>query len=172
MAKALIVIDYENEWIDKDSEYYVGDISKQIAKLNKLIKFCRLKKMLIIFIAHVDMNSKTEFVNGSKNVDIISTVDYRKGQDVLIKKNTISAFCKTQMETTLKKLKIDEVWVTGILTNLCVRSFISDAYDRDFNIVVITDTCVAFDKKTHDFTINDLKQTRPEIKFKIVNDII
>jgi len=88
-----------------------------------------------------------------------------KKKDILIKKNKISPFFKTQLESKLKELKADKLVVTGILTNLCVRSLVSDAYDRDYEIKVITDTCVAFDEETHNFTIKDLKETREEIHF-------
>lgn len=54
--------------------------------------------------------------------------------------------------------------VAGILTNLWVRSFIHDAYDRDSQITVIKDCCVAFDKDTQDFTFKDLKATREEVE--------
>ncbi|PIR58958.1 MAG: hypothetical protein COU69_02780 [Candidatus Pacebacteria bacterium CG10_big_fil_rev_8_21_14_0_10_56_10] len=37
-------------------------------------------------------------------------------------------------------------------SHLCVRSLVQDAYDRDFDIAVIKDCCVAFDQETHDFT--------------------
>ena len=171
MVKALVVIDYENEWINPVSEYYVGDISKQIVKLNKLINFCRSKKMPIIFITHVEPDSKKEFVAETKSVEIIDSVDFQK-EDVLIKKNKISAFYKTDLEMTLKKLNVTNVLVTGILTNLCVRSFVSDAYDRGFDITVVTDTCVALSKMMHEFTIKDFKETRPEIKFLTVTKYI
>jgi nicotinamidase-related amidase len=51
------------------------------------------------------------------------------------------------------------------LTNLCVRSFIQDAYDRDFKITVIKDCCVAHTQEIQDFTFFDLAQTRDEIDF-------
>ena len=38
--------------------------------------------------------------------------------------------------------------------------------------MIITDTCVAFSKEIHDFTLKDLKETRPEIKFTTLNEFI
>ncbi len=62
--------------------------------------------------------------------------------------------------------------MAGILTNLCVRSAVQDAYDRDFEIVVIQDCCKASNIETHRFTIKDLKATRGEIIFLNLKEFI
>ena len=164
-SKALILIDYENEWINKKSDYYVGDISKVIKKTNKLIDYCRDKGYKIIFIRHIEKNSKA-FAEKSKNTQIISEL-HKKNSDTLVKKYKIGPFYKTNLEKELEGIR--NIVVAGILANLCVRSLVQDAYDRDFNIVVIKDCCVSMDKKTQDFTFKDLKATREEIKFLDLN---
>jgi len=89
---------------------------------------------------------------------------------VLIKKNKISPFFKTDLDKHLEG--IDDIVIAGILTNLCVRSLAQDAYDRDFKITIIKDCCRAFDVETHEFTIKDLKATREEIEFLNLNEFI
>jgi len=168
--KALIIIDYQNEWIDKESEYYLGDIYKKIQKLNKLMADCRDKNIPIIFITHEDIESEKAFKPDTKNTEIMEEVSYKDGEDIWIKKIKISAFYQTKLEEKLKELNVGELIITGILTNLCVRSCISDAYDRDYKITVIVDTCVATSDEMHEFTINDLKETRPEIEFIEADD--
>lgn len=53
-----------------------------------------------------------------------------------------------------------------------MRSLVQDAYDRDFDISVIKDCCVAFDEETQEFTFKDLKATREEIQFLNLNEFI
>ncbi len=168
-SKALILVDFENEWISKDSDYFVGDISNVLKKTNKLIDHCRKNNYKIIFTTHIEKNSKIAFSKNSKNVEIISEL-HKIDSDLLIKKNKISPFYKTNLEKELRGIK--EIVVCGILTNLCVRSLAQDAYDRDLQIIVIKDCCVAFDKETQDFTFRDLKATREEIKFLDLNEFI
>ncbi|HLD49021.1 MAG TPA: isochorismatase family cysteine hydrolase [archaeon] len=160
MKKALILVDFENEWIDKKSDYYVGNISGVIKKTSRLIDFCRKNGYKIIFTRHIEKGSEA-FKENTKNVEIISGL-YRK-DDVLITKNKISPFYKTELGKELKGIK--EIVICGILTNLCVRSLAEEAYDRDFQIIIIKDCCVALDKKTQAFTFKDLKITREEIEF-------
>ncbi|HCU70969.1 MAG TPA: hypothetical protein DIC35_04470 [Candidatus Moranbacteria bacterium] len=168
-SKALILVDFENEWIDQNSDYFVGDVSRLIEKTNKLIDHCRKDGYKIIFTTHVEKDSDSEFASGSKNVEIISELK-KQDSDVLITKNKISPFYGTNLEQELEG--IEEVVIGGILTNLCVRSLAEDAYDRDFKITVIRDCCQAFDEETHAFTIKDLKATREEIEFLDLDEFI
>jgi len=162
ISRALILVDFEKEWTDKNSEYYVGDIKEVIKKTNRLLNFCRKNNYKIIFTIHIERDSKEVFAKNSKNTEMIDEIDKQKS-DIIIKKYKISSFYKTNLEKQLKGIK--EITVCGILTNLCVRSLIQDAYDRDFEIKVIKDCCKSFNKKTQEFTFKDLKSTREEIKF-------
>jgi len=168
-SKALILVDFENEWTDKSSDYFVGDVSDLIKKTNKLIDYCRKNGYKIIFTTHVEKDSDSAFAPNSKNVEIIKEL-HKQDSDVLITKNKISPFYKTNLEKELKG--ITEIVICGILTNLCVRSLAQDAYDRDFQITIIKDCCRAFDVETHEFTLKDLKATREEIEFLNLNEFI
>jgi nicotinamidase-related amidase len=166
-SKALILVDLENEWLDKKSDYFVGDITQMLKRTNKLIDTCRRRGHKIIFITHIEKGSDSAFAPNSFNVKIISGLNKEK-KDLLIKKNKISPFYNTPLAKELKGVK--EIVVSGILANLCVRSTIQDAYDRDFKVTVIKDCCASFDKKTQDFTFADLKFTRPEVNFINLKD--
>src|SRR3989344_9502873 len=168
-SKALILVDFENEWTDKSSDYFVGDVSDLIRKTNKLLDFCRKNNYKIIFTTHIEKDSDSAFALNSKNVEIIKEL-HKQDSDVLITKNKISPFYKTNLEKELKG--IDDIVICGILTNLCVRSLAQDAYDRDFQIAIIKDCCRAFDEETHEFTIKDLKATREEIEFLNLDEFL
>ncbi len=158
--KALILVDFENEWIDKRSAYFVGDILETIKRTNRVLDFCRRGGYRIIFTTHIEKGSDGAFAPGSRNVEIIDGLG-RRSSDVLISKNKISPFYRTSLEERLKG--VEGIVICGILTNLCVRSLAEEGYDRDFRIKILGDCCVALDKETQDFTLKDLKATREEI---------
>lgn len=85
-------------------------------------------------------------------------------------KNKISPFYNTSLDQELHGIK--HVIVCGILTNLCVRSFIQDAYDREFTITVVKDCCVAHSPEIQEFTFYDLAQTRDEIDFTELKEFV
>lgn len=168
MQKALLIIDWEKEWIDPSSDYYIGsDLSTETERMNQLISKCRANNTKIIFIKHVEPEGEvfnvdqpsTEFIDG---LGIQS-------EDTIITKNKISSFYKTELDTKLEG--VAEVIVAGILTNLCVRSAVHDAYDRDLHVTLVSDCCIAFDQETQDFTLKDLKATRPEIEVVSLEEI-
>ncbi|MGM5488166.1 MAG: cysteine hydrolase family protein [Nanobdellota archaeon] len=168
MATALILVDFENEWLDENSEYYVGDITAILEQTNRLIDHARKEGYKIIFTRHVEEDGDV-FQAGTKNCELISDLKYEEN-DTVITKHRISPFYNTNLEGALKG--IDHIVTCGILTNLCVRSLVQDAYDRDFDITVITDCCVAFDQETQDFTFRDLKATREEVSFVSLEEFV
>lgn len=168
-SKALIIVDYQKEWTDASSDYFVGDISKAISNTNTLIDYCRNEGYRIIFVKHLESDSDDAFKEGTENSDLLDTIN-KKDTDSMITKYRISPFLNTTLEKVLEDIK--EVVIVGILSNLCVRSTIHDAYDRDYDITVIKDCCVSFDDQTQVFTFKDIKATRPEIEFLNLNDFI
>jgi nicotinamidase-related amidase len=156
---ALVLIDLQSEWTDKESEFYVGEIQEVIAKINYLIEYCRAREFKIIFTKHREIDSLDWFGPDSQ---LIPSLKVQEDDTVLIK-NKISPFYNTSLDQELVGIK--HVITCGILTNLCVRSFIQDAYDRDFHVTVIKDCCVAHTPEIQEFTLYDLAQTREEIDF-------
>ncbi|MCF7835299.1 cysteine hydrolase [Candidatus Gracilibacteria bacterium] len=155
---ALVLIDFQNVRTDEKSPYYVGDISDIIAKVNYLKDYAQKMGYKTIFTRHLESNG--DFSQHEQNSEIITEIS-KNENDIIVKKNKINPFYKTDMDEQLKG--IENVVVCGILTNLCVRSFVEGAYDREMNIVILKDCCKAFDKKSHEFTLEDLKKTREEI---------
>ncbi|PIR04497.1 MAG: hypothetical protein COV59_00780 [Candidatus Magasanikbacteria bacterium CG11_big_fil_rev_8_21_14_0_20_39_34] len=169
MKKALILVDLENEWITEGSDYFLGDISSLFERTNKLIDFCRKNGYKIIFVTHEEEGSEDAFAPGTTRVNIIDGID-KKEEDIHIRKNKISPFYHTNLEEELNG--VEEVVISGILANLCVRSTVQDAYDRDFDITVIKDCCASFDAQTQKFTFKDLHNTREEIQFKNLDEFL
>ena len=101
---ALILVDLENEWINKDSDYFIGNINSLIKNTNQLIDHCRKNKYKIIFITHIEKGSTTAFAPNSKNIEILPEIHTKK-EDTFITKNKISPFYKTNLEQELQGIK-------------------------------------------------------------------
>ncbi len=156
---ALVLIDFQTERTNPESEYYVGDIQETLAKVKYLIDYCRARNYKIIWTKHRESDSIEEF---GPETQLIPELQPQE-TDTIIIKNKISPFYNTSLDQELDWIK--HVIVSWVLTNLCVRSFIQDAYDREFAITVIKDCCIAHTPEIQEFTFFDLAQTREEIDF-------
>ena len=82
-------------------------------------------------------------VKGSWGSDFIPELKPREDLgDYIVPKRRHSAFAYTDFDLYLREEKIDTVVVTGVWTNVCVRSTASDALYHAYNVICIAD-CVA-----------------------------
>lgn len=72
----------------------------------------------------------------------------------IIHKHRFSSFLDTRLETLLRMKGIRFLLICGISTPLCVESTARDAYQRDFDVVVVSDAVATTSKELHD---NSLK---------------
>lgn len=83
-------------------------------------------------------------------------VDQLQPADLTVEKVAYSAFYMTRLEWLLRKVGIDTLIVSGIVTNGGVASTVRDAHVRDINTCVLSDGCAAFSAETHQAAIADL----------------
>ena len=171
MASTLLIIDFQEEWRDKKSDYYLGQFKSQLRNASQLVDYFHEKKWPVIFTRHVEVGSTTAFAEGTKSTQLVSELNVGTTDPVLTK-NKISPFYNTELEKILRDQQPDELVIAGIMTNLCVRSAISDAYDRDYHIKVVTDACVSDSAEVDRFTFKDLKKTRPDVEFVKTKEVI
>lgn len=52
---ALILVDFQNERFNENSDWYIGDREGVIEKINKLLAYARGQDMRIIFTRHIEI---------------------------------------------------------------------------------------------------------------------
>lgn len=71
-------------------------------------------------------------------------------RDIILEKRRFSAFFKTDLDQTLRTLKVDTVAVGGINTHFCVLATAFDAVCHDFFTVILEDLSAAYKKEIHE----------------------
>lgn len=155
---ALVIINMQNVRIEKNSEYYLGNLDTMIEKINYLIAYARELGYKIIFIKHHE--AEWPFAIDDPLSDFIPELAVAK-HDTVISKYKISCFYNTKLENELVGIK--NLVVCWALTNLCVRMFIEEAYDREYRIALLDDLTVAYSDELHDTTLQDLVDTRADL---------
>jgi len=154
MREALIVLDAQRIYTDKDSELYCREAGKTIDNINSLIQQMTNRGQLIILVRHIhrldgsdlgrlfDYTGEAEedfnFKERSEEVEFDKRLTRPTNALELIK-NRYSAFAGTNLEDILRKSSIKKVVICGFMTNFCCESTARDALDRDFYVDFVID---------------------------------
>jgi nicotinamidase-related amidase len=70
-------------------------------------------------------------------------------KEKVVLKHRYSAFHNTDLETVLRCLKVEDLVVSGIMTNLCCESTARDAYYRDYRVFFLADGTGSINEEMH-----------------------
>jgi nicotinamidase-related amidase len=181
MNSCLLLIDIQEAWRDKNSPFYIGDLNDFVSAVNKMIAWAREKKTPIVFSLHKfkpdgsdilpqEKGNMDDFIEGNPRAEFIRDID-RKAGDIVFVKNRFSVFSNKDFDNFLKKNKIEELIVGGLITNCCVRATIIDAYNLGYKTTIVKEICASDSKETDEFTFKDLKSLLFGIKIVGLKDI-
>ncbi|HLD57013.1 MAG TPA: isochorismatase family cysteine hydrolase [archaeon] len=172
MTKVAVIVDTVNEWFNPKSPYFLGENKEYRNKMKKLTNFLRKNKIKTIFIQHIESDGEVGFQKGTDRVELIPELGRKKDEPIVTKVRSISPFYKTVLEETLKRLKADHLIIAGIMTNLCVRSCVADAWDREYKVTVVKDCCLSDSEKTNKAVFDDIKNTRSDVELITLEKLI
>ena len=97
----------------------------------------------------------THCLIGSWGEQIIDDLQPRDG-DFRVRKHRYSAFFRTPLDVLLKDMRCDQLVVFGIVTNICVRSTVHDAFFEGYEVVVPEDCCAATGPREQESSLYDI----------------
>ena len=79
-------------------------------------------------------------VEGSVYAEILPDLAPQRDEPVVIKRR-YSGFYGTDLESILRGLGAETLFICGVNTNNCVLATVYDAFSRDFRVVILADAC-------------------------------
>lgn len=164
--KALLVIDMLKDFIDLDGALSTGPAGKDIINFvkEKMVNF-RENDEPIVFICDSHETDDKEFdmfpshcVAGSSGSKIIEELDVRK-TDKIIRKRRYSAFYGTDLDLYLREKGVDEIYLVGVCTNICVLYTAADARNISYKVNIYKDGVASFDEEAHKFALREAEST-------------
>lgn len=153
---------------DEEYGYYFKRLNDVVFEnVNKIQKAFRSNKMEVV---HIKIESLTNdgrdrsashkrigcFVRkGTKDAKIIERVE-PKGDEIVISKTASGVFNSTNIDYVLKNIGIENLVITGVLTNECVENAVRAASDIGYNVIMINDATAAFTKELHDNAVRSI----------------
>lgn len=133
--KALLVIDMQKGSFTPKTPRF--DTDGVVQRINSLAQTFREMKSPVIYIQH-DGTGSGAFEKNTLAWEVLDSLEVEP-EDILIDKYANDVFYKSHLESTLKKLRINEILITGCATDFCVESTVQSALAKDFNITVVAD---------------------------------
>ena len=140
---ALILVDIQKAFLDKD---YPG---KKRNNLNaeficgQILKKWRNLGLKVIHVRHSSINPKSKLHKSMPGFEFNNYVKPKKDELVLTK-NVNSAFIGTELDQTLKKLKIETLVIIGMTTNHCISSTVRMSGNLGYETYLISDSTACF----------------------------
>lgn len=163
---ALLVIDMQNFFVGSRSGG-LGPIDPAVLKnVKHLIDAFRKSERPVIYTRHVHKADGSDagilgwwwpdmIVEGSSDSEIHQDIKPRQDEKVIMK-HRYSAFYNTDLEIVLRCQQIEDIVISGVMTNLCCESTARDAYFRDFRIFFVADATGTAYEEMHIATLLNL----------------
>jgi nicotinamidase-related amidase len=141
---ALLVIDMQKFFLDPSSPTFTSGGLAILPTVKSLVRAFRDARRPVIYTRHVHHPDRIDAgimgwwwegmcLEGSPESELhpdISPLPHEK----VISKHRYSAFYNTDLEIILRCLKVRDLVVSGVMTNICCESTARDAYHRDYRV--------------------------------------
>jgi len=164
----IVVIDMLNDFIGEKAPLRCPGGEEIVPNLQKLFKWVRernergLDDIQLIHIQEAHRKNDADFrvrpvhaVKGTWGSDFIQEL-YPEGEEYTIPKRRHSAFAHTDLDLYLREENLDTVVVTGVWTNVCVRSTASDALYNAYKVITLSDGVHSKNDEMHEAGLRDL----------------
>ncbi len=94
-------------------------------------------------------------VEGTWDAEIIEELAPQENE-AIVKKNRPSAFYSTALESYLRAMKVKNIVICGVTTNICVETTARDASQRDYRTFVVSDAVGEVEQDRHDVALKSL----------------
>jgi nicotinamidase-related amidase len=103
------------------------------------------------------MFQSLENFEGSRDHEIIDELK-PQGDERVLNKTSIGAFASTGLDHLLRSLGKDQLYMTGVSTNMCVETTAREAADRGYGVTLLEDACATTHEDLHNATITNFQR--------------
>lgn len=140
--KGLLIIDMQQGMFE--SERAPRNVGRVVKCINELSQRFRELHWPVILIQQTSLEADG-FSEGESGWPFLKEIE-QSPKDCIVPKTTCDSFYQTELEATLGRLNVDELYVTGWATDFCVDTTIRAAASREYGITVVADAHTAADR--------------------------
>ena len=160
---ALLVVDVQNYFFDKDSPAFLKGSERVLENINRFLahleNLSRLSGLRIPIVATIHKGGSESMKRWWGNVVEEHWAELcidEKLVDLKIEKNTYDAFYKTHLDEFLKIRSVDQLIFTGVMTHLCCETTARSGFVRGYDIIMVEDCLWDKDEWYHYASLKNL----------------
>lgn len=140
--KALLVVDMQRISFTENTPRF--DTAGVVGRINALNRYFREQNNLVVFVHH-DGTEEGECVPGTEEWELLHELIVEP-TDLLIRKTANDAFYRTDLQSQLNEMKVEELVITGCATDFCVEATVQSALTKDYRVTVVGDRHTTADR--------------------------
>lgn len=176
---ALILIETQNEWMHPEGKLYKGLVKDKemmqtsISNIEKALDYARKNNMKVIHVGLRFEKGYPELANGKSGLrkaisnagtfpmngfgsQFYETVKPIEGEFVVTGRVGASGFTGSNLDAYLRNNKIENLYLVGYATHVCVESTLRDAHDKGYNTYLISDATSAFNRTQQEYVLSEI----------------
>jgi nicotinamidase-related amidase len=160
--KALVVVDMQKDFCYKNGALYIQGAEEIFKTTREAVKKAR-GRIPVIFTQDWHREDDEEFriwprhcIADTEGAEIIEELEPTR-RDYFVRKRRYSAFFGTDLDLLLRELKVLEVFVCGVATNICVLHTAGDAAIRGYRVSVLRDCTKALTDYDYEYALRHMK---------------
>jgi isochorismate hydrolase len=150
-----------------DMQEYFGGIARGIREnVLKIIETCRGAGMFLVFTRHGHKDIEKDggmldkwwgdnIMVGAPSWELMAGIEPGEGE-LLLDKNRYSAFFNTSLDEALRARGVEQVLITGVMTNCCCETTAREAFVRDYRVFFVSDATATVNDELHIATLKTL----------------
>lgn len=176
---ALILIETQNEWMHPDGKLNKALVKDQemmqtsITNIEKALEYARKNNIDVIHVGLRFEKGYPELANGKSGLrkaipnagtfpinefgsQFYETVKPIEGEFIVTGRVGASGFTGSNLDAYLRNNKIENLYLVGYATHVCVESTLRDAHDKGYNTFMISDGTSAFNRTQQDYVLKEI----------------
>ncbi|MHC1725591.1 MAG: cysteine hydrolase family protein [Syntrophobacteraceae bacterium] len=164
-SRVLLIIDMLNDFLDPNGALYCGGEARKIIPIvRSLIDEFIAGGEPVVFLKDAHAQDDKEFelfpphaIKGSWGSDVIAELA-PSSNVFIVDKTRFSGLYGNKLAELLADINPAEVWISGVLTSICVMDTAGDLRNRDHTTVVPIDAVADIDPAWHEFALARMKR--------------
>lgn len=170
---SLLIIDVQNGTFgraqtESKPEFHMLASTRVIPNIRRLLEAFRGARLEAIYTVIENLTedgrdrsldyklSDFNFAKGSWESRVVEEIA-PQGDEIVLPKTSSSVFNSTTLDYLLRNIGVEDVFVTGFLTDQCVDHAIRDGADRGYYMTCVRDACTAETEARHEAALEGFK---------------